>query len=286
MTTKQSLIKNGAGKDSVLQADQTGEQLQCSRSMVVPQQHVCGITDVGKMRPTNEDAMYCSADGRILIVADGMGGQAAGGLASSLSVEATREIIEAGCLRCPTNNADSAISLLVSAVAGAQERILQGSSINNEWKGMGSTLLIAWIVRNQIYVAHVGDVRCYVLNKCGLEQITQDHSLVAQLVRDGHLLPEDARDHPQKGVIYRAIGMNKAADPDISQRVLQDGDRILLCSDGLWEVVSDEEIGEVLGSDGSARQLATVLVDRANARGGPDNITVVVYEYSAEARTL
>jgi protein phosphatase len=216
-----------------------------------------------------------------MIIADGIGGQPAGALASALSVEAARLVLDSS-LFGHRQSSDDVVALLIAATCAAQERVLQSSLSNKEWERMGSTLLLACVSGDELFVAHLGDVRCYVLDSSRLTQITEDHSLVSDLVKDGRLSPAEARFHPQKGVISRAIGMIHSADPDINQRTLKNGDRVLLCSDGLWESISDEEIRSVLRGEGSPRQLATVLVDRANAGGGKDNITGIVYQHTTD----
>lgn len=144
---------------------------------------------------------------------------------------------------------------------------------------MGSATLAAYLDGDVLHICHVGDVRCYILSSGSLAQITEDHSAVSDLVRQHVLTKDQARTHQDRGRLQQAIGLTRGIKPDLNVRELKPGNRVLLCSDGLWESLPDDEIATVLGCDGSMRQLASVLVDRANSAGGEDNTTVVVYEH-------
>ena len=146
---------------------------------------------------------------------------------------------------------------------------------------MGCTLVLACVRGDTLHICHVGDVRAYLWREGRFNALTRDHSVVAEMVAARELTPDEARGHPAKNEVLRAIGMPAGFEPDSNRCALQSGDRVLLCSDGLWEMLPDREIARVVGADGSMRQLATQLVDRANDAGGHDNISVVLYEHRA-----
>lgn len=249
------------------------------RRVVAPSDRLCGITDVGQIRPHNEDAFYLSADGRLLIVADGMGGHNAGEVASALAVEAMVELLGDYSTTTPPASEEAMGQFLVGAFETAHERVLKAAEHQENCDGMGTTLILGYVCRDRLYTCHVGDVRCYVRTGTGLRQITQDHSVVGDLIRAGYLRPEEARRHPRRNEILQAVGLVTGIVPELHTVELASGDQVLLCSDGLWEELEDEEIETVLGRDGSMCQRATQLVDLANAAGGWDNITVVSYEH-------
>jgi serine/threonine protein phosphatase PrpC len=250
------------------------------RRLVAPADSLCAITDVGRVRDHNEDTFYVSDNGKLLIVADGMGGHEAGEVASALAVEALVEFFTGGCQEMVAAGAEPIETLLREAFETAHRKVLEASRSWAECRGMGTTLILAYVHGNRLYACHVGDVRCYLRTATGMEQITRDHSVVGMLMQAGELTPEQARVHPQKNEILQAIGLSDGIVPEVNSRVLAHGDRILLCSDGLWGTLSDEEIGAIVDWDGSVRQRATQLVDRANDAGGYDNITVVLYEHA------
>ncbi len=246
------------------------------RRTFAPADGVCGITDVGPCRPNNEDNFYLSPDGPLWIVADGMGGQAAGELASALAIEAIAESVNS----LGSQSLDvSAGEILANAFALAQKRVLNYGAEHEECRGMGCALLAAHIQKDLLHVCHVGDVRCYVWSVGTLRKITEDHSVVGHLLEMGMLTSEQARQHQDRGRLRQAIGLPRGIKPDLNAHQLNRGDRVLLCSDGLWDALPDDEIAAVLASPGSMRQLATVLVDRAIAAGAEDNITALLYEH-------
>ncbi|MGA2721485.1 MAG: protein phosphatase 2C domain-containing protein [Bryobacteraceae bacterium] len=259
------------------------------RRLSAPTLQLCAVTDVGKCRSNNEDRYFLSAEGRLWIVSDGMGGQAAGEVASALTIQAISESMHAAG---PDTGAVTGLCLrdrLVAAFATAQDRVSAHVLKNDGCKGMGCTAIAGVVDGDALHICHVGDVRCYHLSECEFKRLTNDHSWVwEKLVMTGLLTPEQARSHPERGKVTRGIGLAKQSgvEPDLISVTLKPGDRVMLCSDGLWEALGDDEIAAVVGSDGSMRQLASVLVDRANAAGGEDNITVILYEHSQTAVDL
>lgn len=251
------------------------------RKWVAPNDHLCAVTDVGKIRERNEDKFHVSEDGHILMVADGMGGHKAGEVASSIAVEAIAEFFTVERRRTLAAEGVTLETLLTEALEYAHGKVREAAQGRDDNRGMGTTLVLACLQGSRLYSCHVGDVRCYIQRGSTLEQITKDHSVVGALVRAGQLTPEQGRTHPNKNEVLQAIGLSDGINPEVNVRELQEGDRVLLCSDGLWEALSDEEIFSIIGWEGTMRQCATQLVDRANQAGGYDNITVVLYEHLA-----
>lgn len=254
------------------------------RRIVAPTEHLCGITDVGRVRPHNEDTFHVSPDGRLLIVADGMGGHEAGEVASALAVEALVERFESERGKVIAARGPSMGHLLLDAFSAAHERVQEAAETREGCSGMGTALILGHVDGDRLHTCHVGDVRCYVRDATALQQITQDHSVVGTLIRAGHLRPEEARRHPRRNEILQAVGLASDIAPETHTVELAVGDQVLLCSDGLWEALADEEIAAILAWEGSMRQRATQLVDRANGAGGRDNITVVLYEHVTRGR--
>jgi protein phosphatase len=250
---------------------------KCARRIEAATDYCCGVTDVGRIREINEDEFHVSADGRLVIVADGMGGHEAGEVASRLAVETIVRCLSAERRQALQRGTTDVGRALAEAVDAAHRQVRDKSCDGHA--GMGATVLVALILGDELYTCHVGDVRCYVRTRSGFDQITRDHSVIADLVRQGHLTPEQARRHPHKNEVLQAIGMPQKLVPELNQRTLEDGDCIVVCSDGLWEALRDDEISSLLNWEGSVRQRAIQLVDRANDAGGPDNITVVLYEH-------
>jgi protein phosphatase len=235
-----------------------------------------GLTDPGRRRRHNEDAFVCEPP--LFAIADGMGGAQAGELASRLAAAAVGRD-EAGSL----TGGDRVVALIEAANRSVYERAAGDQSVS----GMGTTMTVALAEDDQVWVGHVGDSRAYLLRDGALEQVTEDHSLVAELVRSGRLTPDEAGDHPHRSVITRALG----TDPDVAVDVMpvptQPGDVFVLCSDGLTTMVDDEAILELLeGSRDDLDAAARALVDRANDAGGEDNITVVLFEVAGSAKAV
>jgi protein phosphatase len=226
------------------------------------------------VRDNNEDKYFLSADGGFWIVADGMGGHQAGEVASALTIEAIVTSMNSGG-RC-----EMAGDRLHRAFGAAQESVSERSLKDQECRGMGSTAVTGLVDGAELNICHVGDVRAYHWSAGRLRRLTADHSFVWELVLSGLLTPDQARIHPHRSKVTQAIGKISGVKPDLTKLTLKPRDRVLLCSDGLWEAMTDEEIGTVVGLDGSMHDLATLLVDRANAAGGHDNISAVLYEHA------
>lgn len=225
-------------------------------------------TDTGRRRRRNEDAFLCEPP--LFAVADGMGGAQAGEVASRLAAESLREQ-ELGDL--------SALEQAVELIREANRRVYTYSSENASARGMGTTMTVALVEGSIVTIGHVGDSRAYLLRDDQLTQLTQDHSLVAELVRSGRLSPKEAESHPRRSVITRALGTDSDVEVDVFSLRGQDGDLFLLCSDGLTSMVSDEEIASLLVvARGDLGDAGKKLIAAANLAGGEDNITVVLFE--------
>jgi serine/threonine protein phosphatase PrpC len=235
-----------------------------------------GKTDPGRKRRRNEDTFVLEPP--LFAVADGMGGAQAGEVASRLAAAAFREFHEADELA-----PDERVRALVQE---ANRRIFDRARSDAEASGMGTTVTAAILEGGQVTIGHVGDSRAYRLHDGQLEQLTEDHSLVADLMRSGRLTPEEAEAHPQRSVITRALGTDPEVDVDTMAVETSPGDVFLLCSDGLTTMVSDEDILELLARSGSLDAAAKALVKAANRGGGEDNITVVLFSVEDEDATL
>lgn len=229
-------------------------------------------SDQGKVRTSNEDSYAASVKHKLFVVADGMGGHAAGEVASQIATSTVEETV--AVRSGPEWNPEDVLRL---AAEEANSRIYQAARIKREFSGMGSTLTVLLFRDNHYYIAHVGDSRAYLLRDGALDQLTRDHSLVWHLLESGVLRKEELSSHPQKNLITRSIGPHPSIEVDLERGDAREGDVFLLCSDGLTDAVSDEYIRRIL-SDASKtpQEIGDMLVDTANMHGGPDNVTVVV----------
>ncbi|HEU4900127.1 MAG TPA: Stp1/IreP family PP2C-type Ser/Thr phosphatase [Actinomycetota bacterium] len=234
-------------------------------------------TDVGRMRKNNEDSYLSSKP--VAAVADGMGGHSAGEVASAIAIEELAALRDRG----PWDSETAATDDLKQAILRANRRIREMAASDRKLNGMGTTLVALLEDGDMVHVANVGDSRGYLLRQGELSQVTVDHSLVQELVDDGRLSPEDAERHPQRSVITRALGIDPEVEFDLFTYKLQAGDRLLLCSDGLSDVVEPAQIRRVLLRVRNAHRAARELVTMANEQGGPDNITVIVVDAVDEA---
>jgi len=225
-------------------------------------------TDVGRVRKQNEDAAWYDEEKAIFVVADGMGGHLAGEVASSMAIEAVQRM---------TQRYDApGISALRETVALAHERICEHARAHKECAGMGTTLSLMWRGYKYAYIAHVGDSRIYRMRSGQLEQITEDHSLVEELVRARLITREEARTHPRRNIITRALGTQGDNRPDLLAADMMPGDLWLLCSDGLCGMISDEEIAQTMRREKDLEKMADSLMEQALAAGGRDNITLIL----------
>ena len=233
-------------------------------------------TDKGNVRDSNQDAYAVgefSDEVVWSVVCDGMGGAAGGNIASALAVKVISDKINASYRN---QMRDSSIkNMLDSALTAANIEVFDFAEAQPDLRGMGTTVVCAIVRDNQAYIVHAGDSRAYVINNGNIRQITTDHSMVQDLLLRGKITPEEAEHHPNKNIITRAVGVNKAIEIDFEQINLEDDDTLLICTDGLSNYVSNDEMLELM-SDGKHYAFADRLVKKANENGGGDNITVVV----------
>jgi PPM family protein phosphatase len=261
----------------------SGAGIKRSRcSMFAPLPNICAVTDIGRVRDHNEDAYYVSPDFSWFAVADGMGGHDAGEVAAAMAIQALAEYITPERITAAAGTGTIGM-LLLDAVAAAHERVCEANRGKEGRREMGCTLAVGSIV-DGLLTCHVGDVRCYIMREGVLSQLTHDHSTVGMLVQSGTLTPEQARVHPNKNQVLQAIGMPMGISPDVNSASLQSNDRILVCSDGLWESLPHEELQLILSGDGDLCRLVTRVVDRANEAGGNDNITAILCQAAPSSK--
>lgn len=277
--------KQAAGKS----LDQEADPVK-GLGQLTPGLHVGTLSDIGQVRERNEDSLFAVQsllqhdDGQewfgLFIVADGMGGHQKGELASSLAVRTAAEcILKDIYLSFLANNNQGSRPInevLIAAIEKAntvvQEVVPDG----------GTTLTVALVMGHSAYIAHVGDSRAYWFNQGNLKQVTKDHSLVQRLVELGQETAEGALTHPQRNVLYRAIGQGTAMEVDIYVQHLPPGSSLLLCSDGLWGPVKNELLREIIGTSGNPQEACQRLIAVANKNGGEDNITAVMVSVGLE----
>lgn len=232
------------------------------------------ITDVGEKRQINQDYVFCEENSigglpNLFIVADGMGGHNAGDYASRFSVEVFTERIRTNQLKTP-------IGMISDALQYTNDLLLEEANAKNDLQGMGTTFVVATIIESVLYVANVGDSRLYVLRE-GIKQITEDHSLVEEMVKTGEIERKDVRFHPNKNIITRALGAGSAVTPDYFEVELTEGDIVLMCSDGLSNMMDDKDIMDIAQAyPEDLEMMAGTLVQKANENGGKDNISIVL----------
>lgn len=227
-------------------------------------------TDIGLVRPVNEDSYIC-LDSAVYVVADGMGGHAAGEVASALLTQTAKEILEG---LDPENITEA---LLRQVVLEANRRILAKAAADNIYNGMGTTASLLCLKETEAVWAHVGDSRIYLLREGSLQQITKDHSLVWDLVENGSLTPEEAQTHPKRNLLTRAVGVDAELLVDTGNFAIVAGDKFLLCSDGLTNMVNESSIKNIINIM-PVDNPAKLLIEQALAAGGIDNITAILIE--------
>lgn len=235
-----------------------------------------GKTDVGMAREMNQDYYYISDDQneiKLYILADGMGGYKGGEIASKLAVTYAKNYIENNFKETPKDK-ESLIQLVASSVEYANMVVYEKSKEDPTLEGMGTTLEVCLVYNNRAFVAHVGDSRIYRIRKEFMRKITKDHSYVQKLVEDGTITKEEADSHPKKNMLMRALGCNAFVEPDVTIKGFLKGDTIIICSDGLTNMVTQEEIYKIATS--KFEYAPSELIEKANKKGGYDNITVII----------
>ncbi len=234
------------------------------------------VTDIGRKRQLNQDYVFSSAKPlgnmpNLFIVADGMGGHNAGDYASKCTAETVVSEIRNSFEKNPT-------IIIQKAIQAANKKIREAAASDDTLYGMGTTLVVATVIGKYLQVANVGDSRLYIIGEKGIRQITQDHSLVEEMIRLGGLARKDARKHPDKNIITRAIGAKDEVEADFFTEELHPGDIILMCSDGLTNMLEDREIEKIVRNEELEEliQKGDALINAANNNGGKDNIAVVL----------
>ena len=233
-------------------------------------------TDVGKLRDTNEDYYYISNpedEIQVFILADGMGGYNGGEIASKLATTTTLSYIQSNFQNI-SKEKEEILKLIKSAMEYANMVVYEKSCEDKELEGMGTTLEVCLLYNNKMYIGHAGDSRIYRIRREFIRKLTRDHSYVQKLVKDGTITEEEARNHPKKNMLVKALGCTAFLEPDVTVKGLVKDDIILMCSDGLSNMLRDEEIFEIIKEKGTL--VAEKLVDKANENGGYDNITAIV----------
>ncbi|NDO46816.1 Stp1/IreP family PP2C-type Ser/Thr phosphatase [Clostridium sp. MD294] len=230
-----------------------------------------GNSVIGMRRTNNEDAIYINEQKNLYLVADGMGGCNAGEVASSTAITAFVEAME---------NAVNGETLdkMINAVAQCNKKVYKKSKENIEFLDMGTTLVAVTIENEKMFVVHVGDSRVYLFRENNLQQITTDHSYVMELVKIGSITREEAEVHPKRNIITRAIGIREEVEADTIIEEIKQGNKILLCTDGLSNMVSKKEITKILIEQCSTEEKVKKLVALANEKGGLDNISLILIE--------
>ena len=234
------------------------------------------MTHIGRRRDMNQDYMYTSTTPvgslpNLFVVADGMGGHNAGEYASRFTVDKMVEVIS-------QNRQQEPVAAMKEALTEANSQLLEEAGADPSKSGMGTTVVAATVIGDLLHVANIGDSRLYVIDHEAIRQITRDHSLVEEMVRLGEMDKAAAKVHPAKNIITRAIGVTRELAVDFFEVELRPGDMILLCSDGLTNMVEDEEIKEIVLEQKNIVEKAEKLINTANETGGKDNITVVLIE--------
>lgn len=237
-----------------------------------------GITDTGVVRQQNQDYYYIeqsAPDVALGLVCDGMGGARAGNIASRLAVETFRDIAHSQSIDQWRSDPDA---LLHFAVEQANQAVFYRAGIDLECRGMGTTMVAAMVIGDTAHLLNIGDSRAYLVRADGITRITRDHSVVEDLVARGDITPEQARQHPQKNLITRALGAEETVRDDLFRQKLEPGDVLLLCSDGLVNTVTDQELLYEVIHGGADDQCCRRLLDIALSRGAPDNVTIVLMQ--------
>ena len=238
----------------------------------------CGVSDVGKIRKDNEDSYYIKAydDNHMLaIVADGMGGHIGGKQASVLAVESIAGYFDSNISKIVGYTPRKIKQVLLDCVKEANKSVYNFSGENPELFGMGTTIVVCYISDNKVYAVSAGDSRLYIIND-SIKQITRDHSLINELLEMGMISPGQAKNHPKRNIITKAVGSEVSIEPDIYMEKIDIDDTILLCTDGLTNMIDNEKITEIVKSDTNLSTCANSLVEEAKKNGGNDNITVII----------
>lgn len=238
-----------------------------------------GKTDIGMHRKENQDRIEVPNDKnklKLFIVADGMGGANAGGVASQMAIEYVKNSIMVGIEETEYER-EKIEELLRKAIVDANKYVYNKSKANSEYTGMGTTISVALVVKNKVYIGHIGDSRIYRIRKHIMRQLTKDHSYVQELLRNKTITKEEAENHPQKNILLKVLGCEPEIEPDIMVKGFVKDDVLLLCSDGLTNMIDKDDIHEMISeSKHNLKDTCNSLISRAKKNGGYDNISVIL----------
>ncbi len=231
----------------------------------------------GMERSRNEDSYYAEMDTRnaLLVVADGMGGHQAGNVASAMAIKVAENYWQ-DISSNSSISAENARQLLKDMILDANQQIISEAAGTSTLRGMGTTLTAGLLRGSHLTIGHVGDSRAYRIHNDSIELLTRDHSLLEQLIEAGEIRPEKAKNHPQRHILTRAVGIDNRLEVDIYEKEIESGSVLLFCTDGLTNQVNDDEIKNICLEDQNPQKMVSALIKKANDRGGHDNITVVV----------
>ncbi|MFZ7103113.1 MAG: Stp1/IreP family PP2C-type Ser/Thr phosphatase [Peptococcaceae bacterium] len=239
--------------------------------------HVNSLTDIGLVRKANEDNFLTDQNRGLFAVADGMGGHEGGERASSIAIKTLDNLLSAELILSKKGEG------LCQVIQTANELIYNESKLNHACLGMGTTITAALFFDNKLYIAHIGDSRAYLIRDGRIILLTKDHSLVGELLRHGELTATEASRHPHRNILTRALGTEPQVEIDLNEFAIKSGDLLLLCTDGLYSLVEDQEISKEIAANGSdMKKSVNELVKKALDRGGMDNITVVLVSYDGK----
>ncbi|MDO5724771.1 MAG: Stp1/IreP family PP2C-type Ser/Thr phosphatase [Tissierellia bacterium] len=235
------------------------------------------ISNIGKIRPKNEDSYFISNDmlKPVFIIADGMGGHKSGEVASKMAVDIVNKNLQRVDFYQDIKELEDDV---VKAISIANREIYLKSKEDPDYNGMGTTFTMAYVYNDTILISHVGDSRCYTLNPSAIVQITEDDTLVNSLIKLGEITPEEAKTHPKRNVVTNAVGTNESLDISLIRYKYQHDDSLLICTDGLTNLVTDEELFETYKKHNNLEKLGKELVEMALEKGGNDNITLIIVE--------
>ena len=239
--------------------------------------HAWGLTDKGAVRTQNQDGFYLDVPSERLavgVVCDGMGGARAGNIASLVAVETFVDALKAA-----PQGEEQPAAVLSRAAEAANAAVFHRAATDPDCRGMGTTMVAALVVERMAYLLNIGDSRAYHVNDQGIARLTRDHSVVEDMVARGDITPEEARNHPRKNLITRALGSEEHIRADLYEKELQPGDFLLLCSDGLSNIVTDQELLYEVIHGGEPSDCCRRLVDITLSRGAPDNVTAVLLQF-------
>lgn len=238
------------------------------------------VSDIGKAREKNQDAYYASNDLSLplYMVADGMGGHNAGEIASTMAMNIIKKNFFEN--KEQLTDKETIFGIIKKSIEEANTKIYLKSLENENCKGMGTTITLAYIFKNEIFIGHVGDSRAYLIRNGNIIQITEDHSFVNELVKIGSITKEEAINHPKKHMITRAVGSSSVIEMDLIVRSYEENDILLLCSDGLSNMLKEFEISQVFDTEKDIQKACETLAQMANQKGGHDNITVVAIKFN------